>query len=117
MANQFENQKLADLKTDNQQKFFQNVFEKNNGNWSAIKTDLTGKVGFTTAVINNLEFTHNLAKWSNNNKALITVFQKNDQINSMRDIALNLNKTKFIEKVTPVAPGATDGRPASDSYR
>ena len=53
MANQFENQKLADLKTDNQQKFFQNVFEKNNGNWSAIKTDLAGKEGFTTAAITN----------------------------------------------------------------
>ncbi len=116
MAKQVENQKLSkkidffkfDLKADKQLKAFEGIYKKNNGNWSAIKTDLTGEEGFTPAVINNLEFTHHLAEWSKDNEDLISVFQKDKGTNSMRDMALKLNKTAFIEKVKGFAPAESE---------
>ena len=116
MAKQTKNQKLAkkidffkfDLKEDKQQKVFEDIYKKNNGKWSAIKSELTAKEGFAPAVINNLEFTHNLAEWSKDNKDLISVFQKDKQINSMRDIAIKLNKAAFIEKVKEAAPAESE---------
>lgn len=87
-----------------QQKIFEEV-SKNNGDWTAIKKDLTGK-GFSDAVINKLDFTFRLASWSND--AVVNLFQRDEQTNSMRDIALTLNKSAFIEKIKPVAPGASD---------
>ncbi|QYR21089.1 hypothetical protein KZ483_25785 [Paenibacillus sp. sptzw28] len=92
------------LKSDKQTKAFENVYKKNNGNWSAVKSELAEAEGFAPEVINNLEFTHHLAEWSRDNKDLISAFQKDDQINSMRDIAAKLNKTAFIEKVKGLAP-------------
>jgi hypothetical protein len=89
---------------DKQQKVFAEIFSKKNGDWSAIKSELLKKGDFTPRVINNLEFTHQLADWSKNNAQLVSVFQKDNQINSMRDIALNLNKTAFVEKIKAAAP-------------
>ncbi|PTN11846.1 neuraminidase-like domain-containing protein [Nitrosomonas aestuarii] len=97
-----------DLKAEKQQKAFEAVFNENNGNWAAIKSQLSGKEGFTDAVIQNLEFTHQLADWSHNNARLVSVFQKDSQINSMRDLALNLNKTALVEKIKVAAPGESE---------
>lgn len=117
MVNQTENQKPADmkieffkfdLKADKQQKTFAEVFKKNNGNWLAIKSDLTGKKEFSEAVINKLEFTHRLVEWSKNTADLVSVFQKDAQINSLRDIAVTFNKTAFIEKVKATAPAESE---------
>lgn len=121
MATKDETQKLnpkieffkADLHNDQHQKVFAEIFSKKNGDWSAIKSELLRKGDFTPKVINNLEFTHQLADWSKNNAQLVSVFQKDNQINSMRDIALNLNKTAFVEKIKAVAPGESEqGKPA-----
>jgi len=112
MANQIETPNLVeskielfkfDLKADKQQKAFEDIYKKNNGNWSAVKSELAEEKGFTDEVIKNLEFTHNLAEWSNNNADLVSIFQKDGQIYSMRDIATKFNKAAFIEKVKGVA--------------
>ena len=116
MANQNVSRKLAeklnffkfDLKTSNQLKTFEEIFNKNNSNWSAIKTELAGKDGFTKDIINQLEFTHNLVAWSKDHPEIVSLFQKNEQTNSMRDISLTLNKDVFLDKITTIAPGATD---------
>lgn len=112
MATKDETQKLNpkidffkfDLQDDKQQKVFAEIFSKKNGDWSAIKSELLKKGDFNPKVINNLEFTHQLADWSKNNARLISSFQKDNQIHSMRDIALNLNKTAFVEKIKIAAP-------------
>lgn len=93
-----------DLKADKQQKLFVDVFSKHQGKWAAIKSELTGKEGFSNTVMKKLEFTHTLSVWGNNNAELVSLFQKDEQTNSMRDIALSLNKTAFIEKVKGAAP-------------
>lgn len=117
MANQTKNQKKVelkidffkfDLKSNNEQKAFENIYKTNNGNWSVIKSELAGAEDFTPAVINNLDFTHRLAEWSNDNKELISVFQQDDQIYSMRDIAAKYNKSAFVEKVEGLAPGESE---------
>ncbi|MGY6274243.1 Tc toxin subunit A-related protein [Methylomonas sp. MgM2] len=113
MAASNENQKFAeridffkfDLHAEKQQKMFAEIFSKHSGNWSAIKSDLKGKEGFNDKVLNNLEFTHNLSAWSNNNTDLVKLFQKDEHTNSLRDIALTLDKTAFIDKVKIAAPG------------
>lgn len=97
-----------DLQAEKQQKVFAEIFSKNQGNWSAIKSELTGKEGFTDTVINKLEFTQNLSVWSNNNAEVVSLFQKDDKTNSLRDIALSLDKTAFIDKVKATAPAGTD---------
>ncbi|MEB3103555.1 neuraminidase-like domain-containing protein [Ferviditalea candida] len=98
----------SNLKSVKQQKTFENIYKKNNGNWSAIKSELAGEDGFTPAIINNLEFTHRLAKWSNKNNDLISVFKNDDQIHSMRDIAAKFNKAAFIKKVEGAAPAGSE---------
>jgi|CXWL01.1.fsa_nt_gi hypothetical protein len=97
-----------DLQADKQQKVFTEIFSKHNGNWSAIKSELTGMEGFNDKVIGKLEFTHNLSEWSNNNAMLVSLFQKDDKTNSLRDIALSLDKAAFIEKVKATAPGGSN---------
>lgn len=117
MSNQAENQKVAflkieffklDLKADDQQKSFEDIYKKHNGNWSVIKTELTKTEGFTPTVIKNLEFTYNLATWGNNNEKVVSLFKGDDQINSIRDIAIKFNKATFIEKVKDVAPAESE---------
>ena len=111
MADQKENLKLDsklnffkfDLKAD-KQKAFNEIYKSNAGDWTVIKSELASKPGFTDAIINNLEFTHQLSSWGNNNAELVSIFQKDKQTNSLRDIALNLNKTEFIDKVISAAP-------------
>lgn len=102
MGDQTKNPKKVDLKigffkpyfeSDNQRKIFKKIYEKNNGNWSNIKPELK-KEGFTAANIDNLEFAHHL----------VSAFQKDGQINSMRDIAVKFNKVAFIEEMKKVAP-------------
>ena len=92
-----------DLKTEKLHKVFKTVYEEKNGDWSAIKPELTKDKGFTPDLIRNLEFTHHLSSWSKDNDNLVTLFQKDKDANSMRDIALMYNKANFIAKVKVVA--------------
>lgn len=95
-----------DLKADKQQKIFAEIFNKYDGNWSAIKPELPSKDGFNDKIIGKLEFTHHLAEWSNDNAQLVSAFQQDGQFSSLRDIALNLDKAAFTAKVKPFAPTA-----------
>lgn len=97
-----------DLHAEEQQKVFADIFNEHKGNWSAIKSELMSKEGFTDKVINKLEFTHKLSVWSDNNPALVSLFQKDEQTNSLRDIALSLDKTAFIGKVKAAVPDKLD---------
>ncbi|WP_432409200.1 neuraminidase-like domain-containing protein [Wukongibacter sp. M2B1] len=110
MGDQAENQKFlrkiqifkSNLETERQENIFKDIFKKNNGNWPAIKSELLKEEGFTHEIINSLEFTHHLAEWSNENEGVISIFQKDHQVNSMRDIAMKYNKATFIEKIKNV---------------
>lgn len=119
MANQAENNNFVDLKINffkfdlkaDKQKAFEKIYKDNDGLWSAIKPKLSEIPDFTEAVINNLELTHTLADWGSNNAKLVSIFQKDEKIHSLRDIALTLNKTAFIEKVKAVAPNEVEEEP------
>lgn len=119
MANQAENNNFVDLKINffkfdlkaDKQKAFEKIYKNNDGVWSVIKPKLIGMAGFTDAVINNLEFTDHLADWGSNNAKLVSIFQKDEKIHSLRDIALSLNKTAFIKKVKAVAPNEVEEEP------
>lgn len=116
MAGQNETPKLdprinffkIDLQSEKLQKRFTEIFSAQSGNWQAIKSELKGKEGFTDAVIDKLEFTHNLAAWGNDNAKLVDLFQRDGNTNSLRDIALTLNKAAFIDKVRVIADDKPD---------
>lgn len=112
MPDQLNNQKFArkieffksDLKVTSQRKVFEEKYNENNGKWSVIKSELEAIEGFNPEIISSLEFTHNLAEWSEDNEDFISVFQKDNKIKSMRDIAIKFNKIAFIEKVKDFSP-------------
>ncbi|PRT40155.1 Tc toxin subunit A-related protein [Bacillus wiedmannii] len=97
-----------DLKSDIQKNTFEEIYVENKGNWSAIKSHLTGKEGFTPAIINKMEFTHQLVEWGKDNKDLISFFKKDDQIHSMRDIAAKFTKKTFIEKIKDITQAESE---------
>ncbi len=108
MATKIKNQNPSDskvelfkfyLKAEKQQKTFDTIFKAKNGDWSAIKPELTKDKSFTPETVRNLEFTYHLADWSKNNKDLVSLFQKDKGTKSMRDIALTINK-KELKKLT-----------------
>lgn len=97
----------SDLKSEKLQKTFKDIYESNNGNWVAIKLQLTADKSFTPELIRNLEFTNTLSVWGNNNSKLVELFKSNSEITSTRDIALKLNKAAFTEKVQNTVPDGT----------
>ena len=84
-------------------KTFEKVFTDKKGDWERIESSLKRNAAFSDAVIKNLKFTHDVAEWSEDSKPLVTHFQTDKKIGSMRDIALNYNR-KGLKKV--VVPGA-----------
>ena len=68
-----------------------NTFEKlsveHEGDWQLIKQKLTPELGFTKKQVDNLQFTHELASWNNDDPKLVNLFQKNEKTSSLRDIA------------------------------
>ncbi len=94
----------GDLKADKQKKVFEALYKKNNGDWVSIKSELAKEAEFTPGIIKNLEFTDHLANWSDDAEKIVAEFKKDDAINSLRDIALSLNKENFIKKVATLAP-------------
>ena len=89
---------------------FSTLYAEKEGDWTAIKADLTEDKGFTPDVVKNLTFTHALSDWSKDNADLVKVFQKDKTTFSMRDIALNFDKAQFTEKLIQeqVAPADAD---------
>ncbi|PGE39774.1 hypothetical protein COM60_08350 [Bacillus toyonensis] len=90
------------LKSEVQQNVFENIYKKNNHDWSFIKSELAKEEEFSSAIINKLEFTYRLADWSDDDKEIISFFQRSNQITSMWDIAANFNKMAFIEKLKSI---------------
>ncbi|MET3020290.1 Tc toxin subunit A-related protein [Flavobacterium hydatis] len=97
-----------DLKAGNQLKAFDAIYKIHQGNWDEVKSELSKDKSFTPAIVKNLEFTHYLSKWSNDNKAVVELFQKDDKVLSMRDIALNFNKEAFIQKIKSISPAKSN---------
>lgn len=89
----------TDLKSAKLQKTFERIYAKHDGDWSAVKSELTAAAGFTPAVVDNLDFTHRLTEWSGHNEGLVAAFKKDDQIVSLRDIAARFSKAAFVDKV------------------
>ncbi len=93
----------ADLKTE-QQKTFDKIFEVKQGNWAAIKSELTMATGFTPELLQQLDFTHSLADWTNEDQSLVSHFQKDPAINSLRDVALQFNKSSLATTLKDALP-------------
>src|SRR5690606_41466754 len=53
-------------------------------------------------------FASRLAEWSNDNQKLVKAFRQDKQIQSMRDIAVRLDRSAFVEKVKAAEPEASD---------
>lgn len=84
-------------------KTFEKIFTEKKGDWEKIARSLKRNAAFSDAVIENLKFTHEVAEWSEDSRPLVTLFQTDKKIDSMRDIALNYNR-KGLKKA--VVPGA-----------
>ncbi|MFN0139689.1 MAG: neuraminidase-like domain-containing protein [Pyrinomonadaceae bacterium] len=84
-------------------KTFEKVFTDKKGDWEKIERSLKRNAAFSDAVIENLKFTHDVAEWSEDSRPLVTLFQTDKKIGSMRDIALTYNR-KDLKKA--VGPGA-----------
>lgn len=93
-----------DLKGEKLQKTFNTIYERHAGDWTAVKKELIADKDFSPEIIHKLEFTHALSEWSNDNEALITLFQKSTEAFSTRDIALKFNREKLTEKVVDINP-------------
>ena len=85
MATKIKNQNPSDskvelfkfyLKAEKQQKTFDTIFKAKNGDWSAIKPELTKDKSFTPETVRNLEFTYHLADWSKKVKEQIKNLKK-----------------------------------------
>lgn len=78
---------------------FNTLFTEKEGNWNTIKAELTPENGFQPDVVKKLDFTNALSVWSNGNATLIKAFQEDNATNSLRDIALNLDKKALVQKI------------------
>ena len=84
-------------------KIFQDIYKEKNGNWQEISSDLLEK-DFKTEVIGKLRFTHNLLDLTSNNEKLVQSFQKDRQVNSLMDIALNFDTAKLQARIKQANP-------------
>ncbi len=69
---------------------FDKLVEEKNGDWEAIRTKLIEDA--TPELVAKLDFTNKLANWTGESEAVVRLFQKDKNTNSMRDIALRFNK-------------------------
>ncbi len=92
------------LKSQKLQDDFYKIYKAFDGYWPDIKQELLKNNSFSPELIKKLEFTNQLADWGNNNERLVALFDSEHQTNSMREIALQLNRDEFISKVQNTAP-------------
>jgi Tc toxin complex TcA C-terminal TcB-binding domain/Neuraminidase-like domain len=95
---------------------FKTLYKEKKGDWTEIQADLTSDKGFTSEVVKNLSFTHALSEWSNDNIALVKVFQKDKTTFSMRDIALHFDKAQFTDKLIQEQVTPTDSGVVVENY-
>ncbi len=79
---------------------FNSIYSETAGDWNATVAQLNNKKAFKGELLNKLEFTHQLAEWSDNNHKLVRAFQANASTNSMRDIATTFDRAHFIKLVS-----------------
>jgi len=80
-------------KNDKLKTTFQKLYKAHEGNWEEIQKSLTPKNGFDEEdVIRNIQFTQELASWSIDNPKVVALFQNDNKVWSMRDIALNYDE-------------------------
>jgi hypothetical protein len=82
---------------------FTKIYLENKGDWSAIKPILANDANFPPETLTKVFYTQDLSDWSNNNKALIYTFQKDNSLNSLWDIGFSLNKSKLHDKIPDAA--------------
>lgn len=92
-------------------KKFASIYTEHDGDWKAISAKLEAEPDFNPEVIGKLEFTNNLATWSEDHEGLITLFQKDKKTNSMRDLALAFNKKSLTKKVVDAKVDVGDKTP------
>ncbi|MFZ6008964.1 MAG: hypothetical protein ACOYXT_01355, partial [Bacteroidota bacterium] len=97
-----------DLTTEKLQKVFDQIYTTKAGNWNAIKSELTEDKGFSADVVKKLEFTETLAKWSNDDPGIVSLFKKIKETSSMRDVALKFTREAFIEKIKDTTTTISD---------
>lgn len=95
-------------------KTFESAFEDSKGDWAKIKSQLTKNKNFSPAIIKDLEFTHTLLTWSDDDAKVVSLFQNDPDINSSRDIALKFNKDSLLEKLKDTAP--QESQEANDKF-
>ena len=93
---------------------FKSLYLDNEGEWNIISSHLTPKNGFSLEIIKKIHFTYDLYLWSIGNVGLVSAFQKDENINSMRDIALNYNKELLTKKIVEV--NAKPNKEQSEDY-
>ena len=84
------------------------IYQDKNGDWSAIRAELTADKGFTPELVKSLTFTHELANLNEGNQALVTAFQNDQTTHSLYDIALTLSKHAFVARVENTVPDRDD---------
>ena len=84
-------------------KEFEKLYNDKKGDWTDIHKTLQKNKSFNGAMLKSLAFTNELANWTNDNKALVSHFQNNKETNSMRDIAITLNKKEFTKLIIGAA--------------
>jgi len=81
---------------------FTKVYLKNKGDWSVIQAQLSGNKNFSKETLAGISFTFKLMAWTGGNQVLIDAFRKDNTLNSMRDVALHLNRQDLYSKITDV---------------
>ena len=109
-----------DLGTNNlQQEAFYKIYTEKSGDWKVISAELNSKQGFTPELIKKLEFTQQVANWTDDNASLIKTFQEDPLTNSLADIAGNYNRKSFADLVNDkkaLADGGAAAAVADDLY-
>jgi len=103
-----ENTRLSFFKNDlskrpSLHKTFEKLYNDKKGDWPTIHKVLQKNKSFSAGMVKNLAFTQELASWTNDNITLVSHFQSNKETNSMRDIALTINKTDLKKLTTGAA--------------
>lgn len=91
---------------------FNKLYTENGGDWNSIHKNLTPENGFTDPkLVQDIQFTQELASWSKDSPQLVALFQKDNKTSSMRDIALKYDVSSIknlLDKEKISLPKGTD---------
>ncbi len=75
------------------------AFTEAKGDAAAALSNLSGNKRFDKNILSQLAFTNQLAELTDDHAPLVNAFRLNDKTNSLRDIALEFNRSQFAELV------------------